>query len=104
MGTIKPFKQVAGVPTEEIVDLQKRLQEFFVPIVNNPLLDGVLLTNVAVNTSPTKVEHKLRRDIQGWIVVRNNTNCTIWEPSRDLPGAFLTLQSSSATTIDLWVF
>lgn len=104
MGTIKPFKQVAGVPTEEIVDLQKRLQEFFVPIVTNPLLDGVLLTNVSVGTSPTKVEHKLRRDIQGWIVVRNNTNCTIWEPSRDLSGAFVTLQSSAATTVDLWVF
>lgn len=104
MSTIKPFKQVAGVPSEEIVDLQKRLQEFFVPIIANPMLDGSLLTGVKVDTSPTKIEHKLRREILGWIVVRNNTNCTVWEPSRQLTAAFLTLQASAATTVDLWVF
>lgn len=103
MAGIKDFKKVAG-GNEDVSKLQERLQEFFAPLIANPMLDGTMLTNVAIGTSPTKVEHKLRREIQGWVVVRNNTNCTIWEPSRELSGAFVTLQSSSATTIDLWVF
>lgn len=103
MAGIKDFKRVVGA-NAEVAELQKRLLEFFVPIIANPLLDGVLLTNVAVGTSPTKVEHKLQREIQGWIVVRNGANSVVWEPVRELTSIYVTLQATADTTVDLWVF
>ena len=100
---IRDFKKVAG-GDEEFSKLQERLQEFFQPIIACALLDGTLLTNVVLSTTATKVEHKLRRPVQGWIVVRKNAAADIFEPNRDLPTTFLTLQASAAVTVDLWVF
>lgn len=103
MSSIRDFKKVAGL-TAEVANLQERLQEFFQPIVSCPLLDGVLVTNVALNTTPTKVEHKLRRAPLGYIIVRQNANSVVYESSKDLPTSFITLTASAAVTVDLWVF
>jgi len=100
---IKDFKKVSGVE-DDVAKLQERLQEFFVPLVSNPMLDGNLLQNVALTTSEKKVEHGLGRAPIGWIVVKQSANAVIWQPNSDLSGVFLNLQASAAVTVSLWVF
>lgn len=110
MAGIKDFKKVAGIGATETVagadvaKLQERLQEFFVPLVANPLLDGVLLNDVALTASATRVEHKLRRKPLGWIVVNKSANADVWQSANDLSTAFLTLQASGTVTVSLWIF
>lgn len=103
MAGLKDFKKVSGAD-DEVAKLQERLQEFFVPLVNNPMLDGVLLKNVQLTTTATDVPHNLRREPIGWTIVRQNANATIWEQTTNLPTAFLKLQSSAAVTVSIWVF
>jgi hypothetical protein len=100
---IKDFKKV-GNANDDVSKLQERLQEFFVPLVNNPMLDGLLLTNINVGTSETKVEHQLRRAPIGWIIVNKSANADVWQSSGALNTAFLNLQASAPVTISLWVF
>lgn len=100
---IRDFKRFTS-QNVELTQLQSKLQEFFAPFVSNPLLDGTLLTGVVLAVGENKVEHKLQRAPLGWIVVGKNATCDIWEPSKDLNKAFITLQSSAAVTVNLWVF
>jgi hypothetical protein len=100
---IKDFKKVSSA-NEDTSKLQERLQEFFQPLVTNPLLDGVLITGVDVGTTATQIKHNLRREPIGYVIVGLNANATVWEASRDLYSAFLTLQASSPVKVSLWVF
>lgn len=100
---IRDFKRFVS-QNSELTMLQSKLQEFFAPLLANPTLDGTLLTNIQLVAGENKVEHKLQRAALGWIVVSKNATCDIWEPSKDLSKAFITLQSSAPVTISLWVF
>jgi len=86
--------------------VQDRLRVVITALSNVPLLDGVLLENVAlVSGSFTAVPHRLARPWRGYIVVANGANAVIWNqaPGTDA-GVFLNLQSSANTTVNLWVF
>lgn len=102
MSGLRDFKKVAGTP--EVSKLQERLQEFFKPLVDNPLLDGLLLGEIEIATTPTLVEHKLRRAPLGWIIVSKNANADVWQTTQTLQAAHLTLQASAPVTVTLWVF
>lgn len=103
MAGIRDYKKVAST-TEDVSRLQDKLQEFFQPIVANPLLDGALLTGVKLTTAVSQVPHGLGRPPLGYIVTAQNANATVWRPSNSLPSTFLDLQASAAVTVDLWVF
>lgn len=106
MAGVPDFKKVANT-NEETSKLQERLQEFFTPIQKCPLIDGVLLTNISLVSSGTNsVAHKLNRAPLGWLVVRNRSNSIIWDTqdTNSLKTKSLSLQASSNTVVDLWVF
>ena len=77
---------------------------FFTQFLNNPLLNGVLLTGVELGSTATQVPHSLGREPQGWIIVNKNADANVWQSSKDLSKAFVTLQASADVTVDLWVF
>lgn len=101
MAGIRDFKKVAGAD-EDVAKLQDRLQEFFAQFIGNPLLNGVLLTNVSLSSTATNVEHKLGRPHLGWIIVRKDANADIWES--DTTKSFVKLTADANVTVDLWVF
>lgn len=103
MAGIKDFKKVAGA-TGDVAALQQRLYEFFTQFLNNPLLNGVLLTGVELSSTATQVPHTLGREPQGWIIVNKTANANVWQSSTDLSKSFLTLTASGAVKVDLWVF
>lgn len=100
---MREFKRT-NTSDQDLSQLQQRLGEFFQPLITNPLLDGVLITDVSLSSVETKVEHKLRRKPIGYIVVAKNADANVWTSDDKLSTAYLTLQASAAVTVSLWVF
>lgn len=68
------------------------------------ILDGALLTDVALSTSATNVNHGLGRQPIGYIVVGQNAAASIFETKSARTNATFQLTSSASVTADIWVF
>lgn len=72
------------------------------PILANPLVSGQLLT-IGLSNGVTTFNHGLSRNMQGWIIVDQNESASIYR-SEPFNSKTLTLTSSAAVTVTLWVF
>ncbi len=74
------------------------------PILALPILNGNLLTNISLAASvPLAINHLLPRMPQGWILIDNTADTSVWR-TRDFSQYTITLEASADTTISLWVF
>lgn len=74
------------------------------PILALPILQGIQIDNVVLTMStPRVINHLLQRKPQGWFLVDNDSDSTVWrtEPFNNLT---LTLESSADTTVSIWVY
>lgn len=71
-----------------------------------PIVDGRLVTDVALTTSTSRIEHGLARRPQGWIVVGRSADARVWDMqnSNNLQDRYLDLRASGAVTVSIWVF
>lgn len=67
-----------------------------------PFLHGQQIS-VDIGTSATEIAHTLGRVAQGYLVLSQNANAVIWAPAA-ATSTSLTLQSSAAVAVKLWVF
>lgn len=76
------------------------------PVIANELLQGQLLTNIALISGTTQVNHKLGRKLVGWFVVGINAPATIYDnqATNQTPQLTLSLTSNAVCTANLWVF
>lgn len=76
------------------------------PLLASPIVNGQLLTGIALINGTTIVNHKLGRKIQGYIVVGSSAAATIHDSqaTNQMPQLTLQLISNAATTVALWVF
>lgn len=100
---IPSFQELPSQSTE-LNRIQSQVSKTFDKITACPLLDGILIEDVALTTSATNVNHKLNRAPLGWIVVDNNANAVVYSSAASLPKQYLTLTASAACTVSLWVF
>ena len=72
-------------------------------VIDAPMNKGILLKSVALASGATTVNHLLGRMLQGWQITDINGAATIYrsQPKSDLT---LTLTSSAAVTVDIFVF
>jgi hypothetical protein len=106
MSGFRDFKAVANSNTDT-AKLQARLVEFFTPIQNCDLIDGVRLVSITLTAgSENAIDHKLGRELLGWIMVRNRANATVWDTqdANKFKDKTLSLNTSADTVVDLWVF
>lgn len=82
--------------------VQENLIDSIERVVKQQILDGVVVDSVAVQTTPTDVSHKLGRTPVGYLVISKSAPGDVYDLGRD--SNILTLQSSAATTVKLWVF
>jgi len=78
-----------------------------VPIIEAPINQGIVLTNVSLVAGANVVNHLLGRKLQGWNVVRmRSTFSEIYDTqdSNSQPGLTLLLNSSVPVVVDLYVF
>lgn len=74
------------------------------PLLAKPLLNGVLLKNIALEMNvPKAINHLLQRLPQGWILVDQDASANVWRAA-EFNNLTLTLESSADVTISLWVF
>lgn len=73
------------------------------PIIKNQLVQGILISDIAIANGTTVINHKLGRKQIGFIITDINGAATIYrsQPLNDLQ---LTLTSNAAVTISLWMF
>jgi hypothetical protein len=75
------------------------------PVLSNLLVQGKLLTNIALNSGSNAVSHTLGRTPNGWFLVAPQGPATVYQASYQInPTYTLTLTSNIAVTTDIWVF
>lgn len=100
MSVPMPQKHVSGFDQEQVDANQG---ELFRALQRCELLDGIFLESVVLGAATTtKIAHKLDRNIRGWIVCDRTAATDIYRDSSDTK--FITLHSSAAATVRLWVF
>jgi hypothetical protein len=75
------------------------------PLLGNPLSNGQLLDNVNLVNGTNIINHTLGRKLQGWIKVLGGSAIIYDNQSTNpTPQLTLSLTSSAAVTVSLWVF
>jgi hypothetical protein len=76
------------------------------PIVSNPLVSGLILSDIKVTTGANTINHLLGRDLQGYIVILNSAAITYYDSqaTNQRPQLTLILNASGDATISLYVF
>ena len=90
-------------PDQTLMLIQKQWAAQINPALFNVLLQGNLLPNVSLINGATKFNHYLGRGMLGWFVVDQDAAATIYR-SAPLNTQTLTLTSSAACTVNLWIF
>jgi hypothetical protein len=67
-----------------------------------PIVDGNLLTGIILQSGNNTINHKLGRQIQGWIICDINAAATIYRSAWSTE--IIVLNSSAKVTVNLWVF
>lgn len=82
---------------------QEAVDQVFAQILVKQILDGHLIEDVTINTT-NDVSHGLGVTPRGWVIVRKDANEDVWENVSSVPTRLLSLESSGAVTVSLWVF
>ena len=101
------FLRKVNTTIKDLFHAQENIEQCLKPILNSPVIDGVLIKDIDVGTSDTVVNHKLGRSPLGWIVVKRNENAVIYESAttNNNRDKVLILKASSATTDTyFWIF
>jgi hypothetical protein len=75
------------------------------PVLGNPTVNGVLQRGIKLVSGTNSIDHKLGRTLQGFIVTDMlDTYSQIFRTVSKTPALTLNLNSSVATTIDIYCF
>ena len=76
------------------------------PLLDNPLMHGLLLQNISLGTGSTSVNHTLGRRLVGWFVTRKRNGAVIYDTqdSNPMPALTLNLVSDMAAVVDIYVY
>lgn len=96
-------------PAPSIQDPENRFERDTRDVVkgisSTAILNGVLLKNVALSSSTSRVYHNLGRPAVGFIVVDATSEVNVWRDSGvTATSSFLPLVASATATVSLWVF
>jgi hypothetical protein len=93
-------------PSEEVTRLQSHIRTTLNPLLELPISDGVLQTDLSIATTDTLIDHKLGRQYEGFIITRLKSNSVIYESSstNDIPDRTIILKASATATADIYFF
>jgi hypothetical protein len=96
---------IARVQTDDrnINQLQQNIQTAVNPVLANPIVNGILLKDISLTSGNNTVDTKLGRQMQGYIITAmKSAYANVYQvSSTDIQ---MVLNSSGATTVDLYVF
>lgn len=101
---MRAFKKVGGMDSQ-VAKFQENVAEVFTPLVDNPLLNGVLIEGQELTTGQSNlVAHGLGRPYRGFLVVDSSASSSFWTQPADFPGRFIDIRCSANTAVSLWIF
>lgn len=76
------------------------------PVLNAPIVNGILLQNQVLTSGTNSINHKLGRKLIGWVPVRVRASATLFDTqdSNQTPQLTLQLTASADVVVDIWVF
>lgn len=102
------LKAIARVQTDnrEVNQLQSNIISSLMPLLQNPIVDGRVITNVSLDVGSNTINHGLNRNLTGWFIIRKRSTSDIYDDqdNNKNPGQTLVLISSVKVSIDLYVF
>ncbi len=86
--------------------LQDNIAASLQPFLLNPLLNGSFLNDVVLVTGSNTINHKLGRNLVGWMITRRNGVATVYDTqsTNALPDKTLLLTASAGLTCTIYVF
>lgn len=90
----------------EINRLQDNVADGFNPVLNSPILDSVIVSNVVLSVGDNVVNHKLGRPPLGWIIIRKRAAGNFYDKqdTNTIPNRTIVINSDSAVTVDFYFF
>jgi hypothetical protein len=92
------------------IDPERRLEQAVAPLVDNPLLSGVFLTDVSTDLTGAaratiKVRHGLGRKYRGFIITNGlNYEHDTSNPSKETELWLRRVDDPTVKTLDVWIF
>lgn len=76
------------------------------PVLDSPIVQGQLLSDIALINGTISVNHRLGRKLIGWFLVGINAAATVYDNQaiNQTPQLTLSLTSNAVATATLWVF
>lgn len=101
-----PTLPIFNTSIQELSLLQTRWASELNPVLRNPSLQSIILTNVALTSGANVINHLLGRKLQGWRIVRLRGPANVYDTQDSNPSPKLTLQlvSDADVVADLEVF
>lgn len=101
---VKSYRKIGA--QSDLSKVQNNVEVALQPLIASPIINGNLLTKVELTIGTTEVDHKLGRDLRGWIVVGQSDLASIWDSQATnvRSARTLILNSDADTVISLWVF
>lgn len=86
--------------------MQTKWASILNPLLSNPCNQSSILPSVSLKSGANIVNHKLGQKLQGWNIVRQRANATIFDTqdSNQTPEITLQLTASGAVVVDIEVF
>lgn len=94
---------IFNTQVKELSMMQTQWAQQLNQLLDDPMSKGLILLGVSLASGATTINHLLGRKLQGWQIVDINGAATVYrsQPKNDKT---LTLTSSAAVTVDLFVF
>lgn len=92
--------------SRELSQLQTTWASQINPVLTQAILGGNYLKNVSLTTGDNVINHKLGRNLQGWIITRIRSAATLYDTqdTNQSPSLTLNLNSSANCVVDLLVY
>ena len=102
-----PYNRV-NPENPDVQRMENSLIATFNSIEKNPILGTVVIVKTVVLTSGTDtyVNHKLNRNVTGWIIINKNGfgDVKVSSTSNPIPTSSIILQSNATITVDILFF
>ena len=93
-------------PTDpQLARIQDNIDTVLRQILLCPIIDGTLVTGIALTTTNKDVAHGLGRTYQGYIIVGQDAAGVIYSPTGADKTKYVRLRTSTGTAnVSIWVF
>lgn len=86
--------------------MQDTLLRTLNPIFDNPIVAGTQLTQITLISGTNVIDHKLDRNLLGWIITRKRANANIYDTqdTNPTPSKNLILVSDAPVVVDIYAY